>query len=80
VNAGPGIAVRLLQQAINNLGGALVVDGAWGPATVAAANACDQTALVGAYRIVRQAYYQAVVDHNPASGPYLPGWEARATE
>ena len=80
VNAGPGTAVRILQQAINSLGGTLKVDGGWGPETVAAANVCDQTALENAFRVARKAHYDAIVAANPADAKYQAAWDARAEE
>lgn len=79
VNAGPGTAVKLLQQAINDLGGIRIpVDGAWGPITVAAANNQNQTMLLNAFRQARIAHYQAIAAANPELSQYLPEWIARA--
>jgi hypothetical protein len=84
VNRGPVAGVKVLQTAVDNLGGGIAVDGAWGPATVAAANACDQDALVEAVRSARLADYEALVARNPADAIYLgteanPGpWRLRA--
>ncbi len=78
VNGGAGTAVKTLQQAVNALGGNLVVDGGWGPATMAAANAADQNALVQAFIAARVAHYRAIVAANPADVPYLNAWIARA--
>jgi lysozyme family protein len=78
VNAGKGTAVQTLQKAVNALGGTLTVDGGWGPATVAAANAADQAALVQAFIAARVAHYQAIAAANPADAQYLKGWTLRA--
>lgn len=80
VNNGPVIGTKILQESINSLGGNLVVDGQWGPATVAAANACDQLALVAAIQNTRVAYYEAIVARNPQDAQYEAGWLARARE
>lgn len=69
----------LLQKAVNTLGGAQVaVDGAIGPITLAAANACDPVALLSAFRKQAVLYYQEVVARNPADEAYLAGWTSRA--
>lgn len=78
VNAGPGTAVELLQRAVNDVAPPLAVDGAWGPNTVAAVNACASTALVAAFQQRRVEYYEAIVARKPADSIYLDGWKARA--
>ena len=78
VNMGEGTAVKVLQTAINALGGALTVDGGWGPATLAAANAANPGALVAAFINAREEHYREIVQNNPADAKYLPNWLARA--
>jgi lysozyme family protein len=78
VNSGPGTSVKTLQQAVNALGGSLTVDGGWGPLTLSAANAANQTALVTTFIQARVAHYQAIAAANPADAAYLRGWLARA--
>jgi len=82
VNEGPVTGVKDLQNAINSVSGAgtVAVDGQWGPATVAAANACDQDALVAAIRATRKARYIAIVAAHPEDSEYEAGWLARAGE
>lgn len=82
VNEGPMTGVKDLQNAINSVSGSgtVVVDGGWGPATVAAANACDQLALVAAIQAVRKARYVAIVAAHPEDSQYEAGWLARAAE
>jgi hypothetical protein len=74
VNEGAGAGVKLLQKACQALGATLEVDGALGPLTIAAANACDQEALVAAFRAARVRAYEAI------GGPDLPQWIARANK
>jgi len=78
VNAGSGTSVKTLQKAVNALGGALTVDGGWGPMTLAAANAANSSALVQAFIAARVAHYEAIVAANPADSIYLKGWLTRA--
>jgi lysozyme family protein len=78
VNAGSGTSVKMLQQAVNALGGNLKVDGGWGPATLAAVNAADENALMQAFIAARAAHYQAIAAAHPADAPYLKLWLARA--
>jgi lysozyme family protein len=82
VNEGPVTGVKDLQNAINSVSGAgtVAVDGQWGPATVAAANACAQDALVAAIRATRKARYIAIVAAHPEDSKYEAGWLARAGE
>ncbi len=80
VNAGPGTAVKILQEAINSLGimPSIAVDGGWGPNTVAAANACDLTELLKAFIKFRCARYSNIAEDNPSDAKYLDGWLERA--
>jgi lysozyme family protein len=72
VNEGQEEGVRLLQKVCHALGATIEVDGALGPLTAAAANACDQDALVAAFKAARVAAYEAI------GSPDLPEWIARA--
>jgi lysozyme family protein len=80
VNGGAGTAVKLLQRAVNSftLSDRLVVDGGWGPRTVAAVNAISPLTLIEAFQQQRIAHYVAIVEANPADAKYLAGWLARA--
>ena len=89
VNAG-GMAVKLLQRLLIQLGYPLAVDGAVGPATIRAAHAaaCDIPArLADAYGVARRDYYYRLGDGRPASRKYARrrdggkgGWITRAEE
>jgi len=77
VNMGPGTAVKLLQQA---LGPPVARDGAWGPATLQAANSAAPDTLVAAFRRARICHYSIIAENNPADAKFLAGWEARASK
>jgi len=89
VNAGAN-AVRVLQRLLNDMGEALAVDGALGPATLAAARRAADAApglIADAYGIARRNYYYALADARPASRKYARrrdggkgGWILRAEE
>lgn len=89
VNAGAG-AVRILQRLLTQMGFACRVDGAIGPATIAAANSAFAAAplhLADAYGIARRNFYYALGDARPASRKYCRtrdggkgGWIMRAEE
>ena len=80
VNMGPGTAVYLLQQAVNDSSPATVLneDSQWGPKTVGAANACDPVALVAAFKSARVFHYECIVKANPQEEKYLAAWITRA--
>lgn len=90
VNMGAVTAVKVLQQAVNTFEDAaetalnspalplVVVDGAFGPNTVAAVNDFGDK-LVSPFQQARLAHYQAIVAANPSDAIYLPAWTARAT-
>ncbi|MEQ6248282.1 holin-associated N-acetylmuramidase [Sulfitobacter sp. HNIBRBA3233] len=89
VNAGAN-AVKILQNLLTDMGFAVVVDGALGPQSVAAARAAFNASpdhLVDAYGIARRNYYFRLADRRTASRKYARtraggkgGWIKRAEE
>lgn len=78
INEGPEEATKILQRALNSLGGALDVDGGFGPVTLAAVNAADPAALMAAERNFEARFYRDLVTANPAMAPDLQGLLSRA--
>jgi lysozyme family protein len=74
-----GYAVKWLQTALNKFCGGerkfLTVDGDLGPATIAAAQACDQAAVVRYFISERDARFEAIAHGSRAK--FLAGWEQR---
>jgi lysozyme family protein len=62
---------------VNTFQQALVIDGAIGPATAAAANAVDQVKLHNALKAARIAYLTDVVAKIGDNAQFLPGWLRR---
>ena len=89
VNAGAN-AVKILQRLLRDMGHNLVVDGALGPKSIAAAQAAFAKApdhLVDAYGIARRNYYFRIGDRRAASRKFARtraggkgGWIKRAEE
>lgn len=89
VNAG-GAAVKILQRLLAKFGFPVIVDGALGPKTVAAANRALAVApnhLADAYGIARRNYYYDLADNRTTSRKYAKskdggkgGWITRAEE
>lgn len=77
VNAGQGHAIPVAQKAANNCGQNVFVDGALGPATVAAINASG-TAFIQAMANEMSAYYKQIVVNRPQNAKFLPNWLHRA--
>ena len=69
VNMGVGRAVRLLQKAAG-----CDVDGAFGPGTQQAVEACTPADLLTGYCDAREAYYRLLVERNAKLGVFLKGW------
>ena len=66
VNTQERTAVRLLQEAVNErIDWNIAEDGAWGPQTLSAANACASDMLVTAFQKARVAHYQKYDANNP---------------
>ena len=78
VNHG-AVASRTLQQTLNDLGAKppLPVDGAIGPAVIAALNAVDQKAVYRRYKKARIQYCNDLVARRPALSKFLKGWLKR---
>src|SRR5277367_100901 len=75
VNNGAGRAAKILQQAVG-----AVIDGNVGPATLAAANAMDPTALINKLSELRAARYNTIVTNDPSQAKFLDGWLRRNSE
>lgn len=78
VNAGEHTAGLVLQRALGAAGWPVVVDGAIGPGTVAAANRCDPVELLVDLCAEQAAYYRDLVQRKPTLEKFLHGWLVRA--
>jgi lysozyme family protein len=67
VNSGPSRSIKLLQAACN---GGLIIDGAIGPKTIAAA----QGVAVGKVIDQREAFLRRIVVRDPSQQVFLKGW------
>lgn len=73
VNVGATRSHKFLQASLG-----MVQDGVLGPATLKAVNTTNNIAAYSAFQKQQAAFYQALVDHNPALGKFLAGWLNRA--
>jgi lysozyme family protein len=73
INAGVN-AGKLLQTVMNEMGCKVTVDGAIGPETMRALAALDQAEVYRRYKAGRIAYYEHLVQQEPALGKFLHGW------
>ena len=80
VNMGVGEAIRLLQEALNDLGASLTVDGGYGPVTESTLNALAGAQVVSMLCQISDQHYQDIVAKNPGDAKFLKGWEHRAEE
>jgi lysozyme family protein len=85
VNSGPGRAIKILQQVLNDAGyGPLTVDGSIGPQSLAAA-AKAETAMGGeafcrALVERRRAFMQQLAVKDPTQQRFVKGWMARCDQ
>jgi lysozyme family protein len=78
VNAGNGRAATILQRAIGRAGNLdIVIDGAIGPKTIAAANRISPEKLYPLLMEERKFYYQRLAQQNPSLAVFLKGWMNR---
>lgn len=84
VNHGTSRAIKLAQEAFNNLstdfGGKLAVDGIQGPLTKAALSSLPAPSLAKEIITKRKAFYQAIVNSKPSQKKFLKGWLNRAND
>lgn len=83
INHGPGTAIRLLQEVLNQAGHRCEIDGGIGDETLACARAASDAlgdALVNRLADRRVAFYKAIVAGDASQGVFLRGWLARAEE
>ncbi len=82
VNSGTTAAIRILQRALNRVGGGAIldVDGKLGPLTQRKFADClsRRSALIAAIRDEARRRYEAIVAADPTQRKYINGWRARA--
>ena len=76
VNMGQSRAVKLLQQACNQKGSDLIVDGLIGPKTIKAAKRLEKDRLT-AFRVL---YYAKIVLNDSSQMKFYYGWYRRSIE
>ncbi len=77
VNLGVAVAIELLQEAVDDCGLAIAVDGVFGPATLAAANACDPERLHLALDVRAAERYGRIEATHPNDQRFSNGWMRR---
>jgi len=78
VNMGARQANLLLQRALAYLGNPVDVDGILGPATLAATNGCDPSALLSELNRAYAGFYKGLVAARPGLSVFLGTWLRRA--
>lgn len=78
VNFGRKTAVKMAQDALNELGASLIPDGLYGPATEAAINAVEPRHLLALLCRDCADRYRSIVRKRPESAKFLRGWLKRA--
>lgn len=72
VNAGPGRAIRMLQQSVG-----AKEDGELGPRTMAAVARANPAGLLDRFTDAKEAFYMEIVRRNPSQQKFINGWLAR---
>lgn len=78
VNRGPKTAGKYAQNACNNLGSTLAVDGSLGSLSLAAINSYDPAAFIRQFELLIESGYNDIVANNPSQKVFLKGWLNRA--
>jgi lysozyme family protein len=80
INCGAKVAIRELQQALAQMGYAVIADGVIGPMTEAAASGVTYSLFWPIYTDEIEDHYESVALASPRCQKYLRGWLARADE
>lgn len=75
--SGTGNARRMAQKVANELGAKISVDGAIGPASIAALNKLTPAYFISRYQTDIMAYLNDIVKANSTQSVFLDGWSAR---
>ncbi|MGQ3891435.1 glycosyl hydrolase 108 family protein [Legionella sp. CNM-4043-24] len=75
-----GQAVRLMQEAVNQLGGSLIVDNKMGPKTISEINKIDPRRLHELYKEKRINFYMDLVKIKPSQKVFEEGWIKRVNK
>lgn len=82
VHSGPSVAIAILQRAVNEsrpTGFApLHIDGALGPKTLTALEACDEEILLAAFAAEQATFYLSLIREDPTQAGFRRNWLARA--
>ena len=79
VNTGMTPAVKILQEALYACGDVgIIVDGKFGPRTLASVNNMEPNGLLFQMRTIQAAYYEHLMDKNPKLRVFAKGWSRRA--
>lgn len=78
VNVGASAGVKLLQQALCDVGESVAIDGKIGTQTIGVTNRADSIQLLAAMRYHQAQYYKALIECNPVLAKYERGWMKRA--
>lgn len=80
VNEGSSSSIRVLQQAVKTIDPSVVVDGKFGPGTLAAVNAAGPSTLLTLLAEFQRQHYNAIVAANPQDQAFIKGWFNRIAE
>ena len=78
--SGANRAGLTLQQALNNLGKKVSIDGKIGAKTIEAANSCDDTQLFDEIMRLRIAFFKSIGAVGKPNNKFLKGWLNRAND
>ena len=78
VNVGPFVAHKLAQEALNDCGIRVDIDGRIGPITKAALNRVAEDMFISNFKQEQEAHYRALARLNPDFAVFLRGWVRRA--
>lgn len=78
INMGAKRAHRFLQEAANQAGAKLTVDGAIGPLSIKAINSLNGDVILSNFRKLQEQYYLDLIAAKPSQVKYKNGWIKRA--
>lgn len=77
LNSGLSRAVKIAQGACNHLGFECIVDGKWGPKTLACVNKVPSSQMVPTIQELRKEFYDSIIERDPSQEVFRKGWMNR---
>jgi len=80
INEGTVSSIKVLQRALQGIDPKLIVDGEFGPGTLAVLNAGPAATVLKLLGVFQRAHYSAIIAANPSDAQFRDGWINRVNQ